>query len=689
MRLVLLVVFLGGCIESDLIPCGDVQCPADTVCGPDGRCLAPELLEQCQGMPDGEACDALEGIDGRCATGVCEQVSCGNGFIDDQLHEACDGATAAQCVDFGFDLGRPACTSCAIDTSTCVRFGWVRLEYASSQDMWTDGTITAYTTYSPQGLIVHGGGFAVDETDRYFRITGGGGRVFGLRGAELVELVGTGPVPVTHPTYQFFMDVAVGDDGVVYALAGQSGCTIVANTNGTWEEIGTAQPIPEGRTCYHLDVDGAGAATRIVVSDSTSRFYWNDGRTRFVAGPVLDFSIAQVRADGDAVWLNTEMSLWRFDLTTQELKGVLHPATDVTSFALVGDRVYATTNDGLILRVADGRIDRFRGPTGGRVTDDGRGGLYMYNGPIYRFTGTTFGEMPTTPIDVLDEQLVGSCRRGKLLITAAERHVFVLTGDAWEIHESGLQPTSVQSLACNADSVVLASSVENDNAYLARWDTDGSHDLLRLDSLCEAVWLAPDGALIGVGASGVGDAADTSPGWIGETRADALGDPGALVEHVLPVAVGACRLVAVHGDGAGKVVAAGRCDGKGTILERTALQSWNVIYQSPTIDGGFRAVATHGGKIFAAGDRGAAWFDGTTWHADASVIGRTLSGTADDMWLSGAFTNVQHFDGTAWSQVATAALTRIVVSAGDESVVFPGGAPGHVNLIRDRQIVPP
>ena len=117
--------------------------------------------------------------------------------------------------------------------------------------------------------------------------------------------------------------------------------------------------------------------------------------------------------------------------------------------------------------------------------------------------------------------------------------------------------------------------------------------------------------------------------------------------------------------------------------------NWRVVYQSPTTDGGFRAVLRTANRIFAAGDRGAAWFDGTVWHTDPTVIGRTLSGSETDLWLSGAFTNVQHFDGTQWSQVATAALSQIAVLASEGDIVFPGGAQGHVNLIRDRQVVPP
>jgi hypothetical protein len=90
-------------------------------------------------------------------------------------------------------------------------------------------------------------------------------------------------------------------------------------------------------------------------------------------------------------------------------------------------------------------------------------------------------------------------------------------------------------------------------------------------------------------------------------------------------------------------------------------------------------------EVFATGDAGTVRGDGTTWSVETSLHGRSLSGAGNDVWLAGYFTNVQRFDGTAWSQVTTRAVTPMLVSVGDADITFPGAARGRLRRVRDRR----
>ena len=695
MRSLVFAGFLvGACVRADLIPCGESLCPQDKVCAPDGRCLPPSLLEQCEGRDDGAACDALEGIDGRCANGVCEQVSCGNGFVDDQLHETCDGSTDTQCVDFGFDLGRPSCTGCAVDTASCTRFGWVRVEYASSQDMWTDGTILAYTTYSPQGIVVHGGGYDATSPRRYYALDGGDGQVYALSDAFVVEHATPTGFEDLPAAPSAIADIAVSDDGIPFVLGFD--CRVYAYRSAAWSEIGAQAPIPTiGGGCSMIAVQGATANTKVVVASPSGPFWVSTDLTHFVERPSTVTQVSDVKLHEDAVYFVYQGGVARASLTMPEPPEYTFSLFNTTSIAFVGDHYYVTSRQGLVVRVAGKIVDSHRGPTGGRVTDDGHGGLYMYQGPIHRFTGIAFGELGPPELNVQEEQIAASCRLGDRVLAMSDLTLFRQGVDdtaKWDEFPNPLQPTSYRGLACSGDSLIaVVTHIEDGNSLLGLSNV-GPDAISLVDTsspVKDAVWIAPDGTVIVVGSSGQGATANTSPGWAGEIAPGWETDLSSAILDGAALAFGTCRFYAVHGLALSNVVAAGRCDDKGTIIERVSKNNWRVVYQSPTTDGGFRAVLRTANRIFAAGDRGAAWFDGTVWHTDPTVIGRTLSGSETDLWLSGAFTNVQHFDGTQWSQVATAALSQIAVLASEGDIVFPGGAQGHVNLIRDRQVVPP
>ncbi len=84
----LVVVLLTGCIESNLIPCGELQCPSDATCH-QGACVATVALDACAGIADGTACTLANTSNSICLSSVCTAVGCGSGVIDPRSHEVC------------------------------------------------------------------------------------------------------------------------------------------------------------------------------------------------------------------------------------------------------------------------------------------------------------------------------------------------------------------------------------------------------------------------------------------------------------------------------------------------------------------------------------------------------------------------------------------------------------------------
>jgi cysteine-rich repeat protein len=81
------VLVAAGCLQSPLVPCGDLDCAPGTVCVQD-ICASPVDVAACDGMPEGASCRASNGGAGTCEGGVCQTGLCGNGRIDPG--EACD-----------------------------------------------------------------------------------------------------------------------------------------------------------------------------------------------------------------------------------------------------------------------------------------------------------------------------------------------------------------------------------------------------------------------------------------------------------------------------------------------------------------------------------------------------------------------------------------------------------------------
>lgn len=124
--LAIVVVALAGCIESNLVLCGNgIACPVGTTCDTaNGGCAADGQRAACDGLGDGEVCE-YAGTGGTCASGVCLTASCGDGRRSES--EQCDASfseLAGDCTEYGFyRTGSVRCTrSCTVDVSQCSEF---------------------------------------------------------------------------------------------------------------------------------------------------------------------------------------------------------------------------------------------------------------------------------------------------------------------------------------------------------------------------------------------------------------------------------------------------------------------------------------------------------------------------------------------------------------------------------------
>src|SRR4051812_816219 len=91
-RLLLIGLFVAGCVQPSVVHCPDVDCPTGKVCDGVGGCALPEQLAVCVMAGDGASCSYSDAtgtsVSGECVSGVCFPVGCGNGFVTPP--EACD-----------------------------------------------------------------------------------------------------------------------------------------------------------------------------------------------------------------------------------------------------------------------------------------------------------------------------------------------------------------------------------------------------------------------------------------------------------------------------------------------------------------------------------------------------------------------------------------------------------------------
>src|SRR5688572_30218747 len=113
LRGLLLSLVLAGCIDDDLVPCGNgLACPAGRTCvlltEPDETvCASDEQLAACDGMEDGVECTAE--LPGVCRNRACTPIVCGNARVDPG--EACD--------DGNLTTGDGLCSADCLSNEAC------------------------------------------------------------------------------------------------------------------------------------------------------------------------------------------------------------------------------------------------------------------------------------------------------------------------------------------------------------------------------------------------------------------------------------------------------------------------------------------------------------------------------------------------------------------------------------------
>jgi cysteine-rich repeat protein len=174
-----LLLVLAGCLQSPLVPCGDLVCPPGNVCT-SGGCATPADVEACIGLDDGDPCRAANGGAGMCQGGACQTGLCGNGVVDvgeacdDGNHDSGDGCRGdcgkiELCGDGELDAGE-ACddgnTNAADGCDACTRTTWIATAGVGAA---VDATTVALA--NPQGLAADGRGriFIADASNHRIR----------------------------------------------------------------------------------------------------------------------------------------------------------------------------------------------------------------------------------------------------------------------------------------------------------------------------------------------------------------------------------------------------------------------------------------------------------------------------------------------------------------------------------------
>lgn len=650
---------LGACLRPALIECGELACAAEQVCH-DNRCLDPSLLDACETPPEGAACDAL-GEPGRCIDNVCEVATCGDGYVDEVLREECDASVPdVHCIDLGYDLGRPGCTACRPDpTLGCSRFGWERLVDAPTIALWIDGDTQAYVTST--GLTIRAPSGTMDVPGVYSEVHAAAGRVIAFHQTSFVDVFEGLPIKRSVPDIEH---ARVGVDGTVYALDGCRVYTVTdrltpfgppAVDSDSCSRMEVGPPTPSGARIY--------VAGGIGVSDRVYR--WDPDRAKFdPVSPATGSPITDMRFHGDRLWVATTTGAYTIDDTNRNTD--LGLGFGPTTIAFSPTATYFGDNDGMVARVRDGRVQRFRAP--GLITGDGD--IYSYRGPIYRFRGTTYGTR-----DALSSQLevVGSVQEADgtvVVATKAALHVADATGAGWSLATS---PAQITRGFAGADQRYFISdftdtpSARNPMLYSGDPESTWAPIPVPMNPLLYALWWAPDDStLFAVGDNDAGDA------FLGVRR-------GTMWETAYRTG---CTVRGVHGTDSSHVIAVGGCGDESVVWGYDGTQ-WTELERFAMTPPLLAALRSNSGALVVAGASGAARFDGTAWSVDEDAVGSSLSGTSDsDVWLSGVFTSVQHFDGSVWSKLAVQASGPIAVTAAPDRVLFPGATEGFVELIR-------
>ena len=299
-----LVLVAAGCLQSSLVPCGDLFCAPGSVCVSD-TCASPADVAACDGMTDGASCRAANGGAGTCQGGVCLTGLCGNGHID--VGEACDDGNQVSgdgcrgdclkievCGDGQLDQGE-ACDdgnhNAADGCDMCVRTVWNATTAVGAEIAATDLAFA-----DPHGLAVDGTGrvFVADTFNHRILRVETDGSITTIAGNGIPGFSGDGG-EATSAQLQYPADVAVDGIGRVFIADAQNArirridldgtMTTIAGTGvGGYAGDGGPAVLAQLANPSAVAVDGLG---RVVIADTDNnviRRIDTDGTIDTIAG---------------------------------------------------------------------------------------------------------------------------------------------------------------------------------------------------------------------------------------------------------------------------------------------------------------------------------------------------------------------------------------------------------------------
>ena len=309
-----MVLVAAGCLQSSLVPCGDLFCAPGSVCVSD-TCASPADVAACDGMPDGASCRAANGGAGTCQGGVCLTGLCGNGHLD--VGEACDDGNQVSgdgcrgdclkievCGDGQLDQGE-ACDdgnhNAADGCDMCVRTEW-----RATTAVGTEIAATDLAFADPHGLAVDGTGrvFVADTFNHRILRVETDGSITTIAGNGIPGFSGDGG-EATSAQLQYPADVAVDGIGRVFIADAQNArirridldgtMTTIAGTGvGGYAGDGGPALLAQLANPSAVAVDGLG---RVVIADTDNnviRRIDTDGTIDTIAGT----GIADYTGDG-------------------------------------------------------------------------------------------------------------------------------------------------------------------------------------------------------------------------------------------------------------------------------------------------------------------------------------------------------------------------------------------------------
>lgn len=598
------------------------DCRSDESCGNGIVDYALPIAEECDcgsGTPAAGCSSSNSDTAGLCRSDC--RLHCGDGVV--RGNELCDPAAPMieDCLDFGFDAGRVACSvACAPDFAGCRRLGWWRQASPLTSILVDVGGTSRddYFVLRYDGSIAHmsGGTWQVTPFNwsMYNMWVASTGRVFAVGQDGKIAMHDSGTWTTMASGVTSNLNAVTGTSASNVVAVGANG-TIVRFNGSTW------MPMSSPTTTALRAVWAAAADDMLAAGDGGTLLRYAGGVWSSSASPTTDDLIAVWGTAPDDVYLASRNAMFHHD----------------------GERwVTLPIRDTLFTDI------------GGARADD----VFAVGDMIHHFDGVSWTEMPKpTTARMLGVWSAG----GRTFAVGALGTILVFDGEGWV--ESGIASNGQinAAKARRADHVFAAgcSGIYHFDGYRWQGTVPGQ---CALD-----VWEAPVGDVFAVGAQGAiyrlraggwvsmasGTTLDLQAVW-GTSATDVYTvAPGGLVLHYAgatwdPVTVPSSGVLRdVWGSGPTDVFVVGQ-----NVLHFNGL-AWTTEPVQMTAN----AVWGSGSNdVFVVGAEGRiGHFNGTGWSTMQSGTTVELTGVwgtgPTDVFAVGSSGTLIHYDGTSWTRV--------------------------------------